>query len=104
MKLIVILAVLGLSVSDCNNSTTFVNPQPVPVVKDSEFCQQAEVHLKELKCISSTQPYTKKGKSFTQFCQEKQDQGISIEPKCLSNITSCDQMDVCTHTSTGVSK
>jgi DNA transposition AAA+ family ATPase len=57
-----------------------------------------------LQCIPTNQPYTKKGKSFTQFCQEKQAQGISIEPKCLSTIVSCDQMDVCTHTSTGASK
>ena len=71
-------------------------PHATPVVKDSDKCSVAETHLKDLNCIPKDQPYTKKGKTFTQFCQDKQEQGVFLNPACLATITSCDQMDCCT--------
>jgi len=77
-------------------------PHPTPVVTDTDWCEAAEVNLKSLGCIPSDKPYTKKGLSFTQFCQKKHDDGVFLNPKCLSNevtkVTGCEYVDVCTGT------
>ena len=78
--LIFLLFIIGCSNAHLNG------PHATPVVTDTDKCQLAEIHLKELKCIPTDQPYTKKGKSFTQFCQETQANGIFINPKCLSDL------------------
>ena len=60
-------------------------------------CLSAENHLKELDCISKTNPFTKKGKSFGEFCEETQENGIKLNTSCLINIKACDEMDICTN-------
>ena len=74
-----------------------VMPHKTPEVKDTEKCEAAEQHLKELTCIPTDKPYTKRGKSFTQFCQETQNAGVFINPVCLSEVKSCDEVDCCTN-------
>jgi len=66
------------------------------VPTDSEWCDLAENHLTELNCIEA-QP-TKKGVHFGAFCRELQQNGIFINPKCLAEIKSCSEVDVCTGT------
>jgi hypothetical protein len=56
------------------------------------------VNLQKLACIPIGKPYTDKGKSFTEFCQETQSAGISIHPDCLATITSCGQVNSCSTT------
>jgi hypothetical protein len=68
---------------------------PIPISKDIQYCQAAENHLKELGCIPKDKPYTAKGKSFSVFCQETMLNGVDLSPKCLYEIKSCDQMNVC---------
>jgi hypothetical protein len=68
---------------------------PVPIITNIEYCQPAEIHLKELGCIPIDKPYTVKGKQFNEFCQETMQNGINLNPKCLSTITSCTQMNAC---------
>lgn len=80
-------------------------PKPTPVVTGTDQCGAAEQNLHNLcnmdpvknnYCCQVVAP-TKKGKSYTQFCQEKQNQGIFLNPKCVSGVTSCDQIDPCTN-------
>lgn len=80
-------------------------PKPTPVVTDTDQCGAAEQHLHDLcvvdavknnYCCQIVAP-TKKGKGYTQFCQEKQSQGVFLNPKCVANVTSCDQIDSCTN-------
>jgi len=73
----------------------YPEPKPTPIVVDNYLCAAAETHLKELKCIGEGS-YTKKGKSFTIFCLETQQNGIFLNPKCLTEINSCEQIDSCT--------
>ncbi len=81
---------------------SYVPPQPTPVVKDTEWCQAAEVNLQQLECIPDDQPYTKKGLTFTQFCEQKHEDGVFLNPKCLATEvtekTTCSYIDVCTGT------
>lgn len=83
-----------------------VQPHPTPEVADTALCPNADEHLTQLcqadpvknkYCCQVVAP-TKKGKNFTQFCIEKQNEGLFLNPRCLSTVTSCDQIDVCTKT------
>ncbi len=73
-----------------------VKPTPTPVPTDTEWCDLAENHLTELNCVEG-QP-TKKGIHFGAFCRELQANGIYINPRCLAEVKSCAEVDVCTHT------
>lgn len=86
-------------------SNDITPPTPTPVVTDTDQCNAAEQHLNTLckadpvknnYCCQVVAP-TKKGKSYTQFCQEKQNQGVFLNPKCVSSVLSCDQIDPCTN-------
>jgi hypothetical protein len=70
-----------------------VVPEPiVPTVKGSEWCDEAEKNLLALGCEEGRP--TKRGKSFTEFCLEtQQDGGIDLNPQCLATIKSCDEVD-----------
>jgi hypothetical protein len=73
-----------------------VRPTPTPVPTDTEYCDLAENHLTELNCVEG-QP-TKKGVHFGAVCRELQSRGVFINPKCLTEIKSCAEVDVCTRT------
>lgn len=80
-------------------------PKPTPVPTGSEYCKLADMHLYDMcQADSNKNKYccevgakTKKGKTYTEFCIEKQNQGVFLNPKCLSTITSCNQIDACTN-------
>lgn len=73
-----------------------VQPHPTPVPTGSEFCDLAEKRLQDLQCAEGNP--TKKGERFGDVCRELQSKGIAIDPKCLSEIKTCADVDVCTHT------
>lgn len=73
-----------------------VKPQPTPIVTGTNYCDKAQENLLRLNCVEGHS--TKKGKPFAQFCRETQENGIFINPKCLSEITDCGQVDSCTPT------
>lgn len=82
-----------------------VTPKPTPIVVDTEMCDTADKHLAQL-CLADSEKNkyccmigspTKKGKTYTQFCIEKQNQGVWLNPRCVSQITSCEQIDNCTN-------
>lgn len=78
-------------------------PRPMPIVKDTEYCELAGKNLQEQKCIDDFNKFTPAGKSFKQFCEDKHKQGIYLNPQCLVNIKAKDsndcreQMNVCTY-------
>lgn len=102
MKRIIFCAVLFCLNTGCPQPP--VGPHPTPVVTDTNMCVPAEEHLQELckadpvknsYCCKVAAP-TKKGKTFTQFCIEKQNQGVFLNPRCLASVTSCDKINACT--------
>lgn len=68
--------------------------RPTPQVKDTNYCSLAEKHLKQLGC-EEAKPL-KDGTTFTQFCEATQGNGVFLNPKCLSQIKSCSEVDSCT--------
>ena len=81
-----------------------VPPRPTPIPTDTNMCANAEQHLDQLckadpsgnsYCCAVVAP-TKKGKTFTQFCQDKQNDGVALNPKCLSEVKTCGEIDSCT--------
>lgn len=90
----VFILLLSLFITNCASCQDDVR-QPTPVVKDSDFCEPAEINLKKLGCEEGNP--TKKGLTFTEFCLKTQNGGgIYLNPKCLSTITSCSKVDECT--------
>jgi len=102
LAIIIIPAILIITLLvNCKNEA-YVPPQPTPIVQDTEWCQAAEINLQQLDCIPDDQPYTKKGLTFTQFCEQKHEDGVFLNPKCLATEvtekTTCSYVDVCTGT------
>jgi hypothetical protein len=97
MKLIILFSILLIS---CASNKDYL-PHANPITLDNDYCAAAELNLKTLKCIPEDKPYTKKGKSFSEFCIDTQINGIFINPKCISTIQSCEDFtkDVCTEKS-----
>jgi hypothetical protein len=99
-NVLIFLIVLNLITIGCASRKP-VDPHPTPIVTDTDLCITADQHLQDIGCIPKGKPYTKKGKSFTQFCVETHNNGIFLNPKCLASISTCEQMDVCTNTISG---
>lgn len=106
MKLFLLL-LTAFSLNTCNttNGEAPTPPRPTPIVTDTSLCSSAEQHLQQMcdadksannYCCLVVAP-TKKGKSYAQFCQDKQNEGVFLNPKCVSTVTSCDQIDACTN-------
>lgn len=108
MKRISVIAAVIALVIGCSPShdLNIIGYRPTPVPIGTQYCSVAETHLSQL---CSTDPSenlyccqvvasTKKGKTFTQFCQETQNAGIALDPKCLSEVTSCLGIDKCVGT------
>lgn len=99
---LLIISSMFLVYVGCNNGTK-VPPHPNFVPTDTELCELAGKNLVVNKCIQDDKTFTKRGKSFKEFCEETQNNGIWLNPKCLSNIkadnvSSCqDQMNACTY-------
>ncbi len=74
----------------------FVPPRPQPIPVDTYMCELAERHLIALNCPEGRP--TKRGKPFAEVCKELQDNGIFVNPKCLSLVETCAGVDVCTGT------
>ena len=103
MKKFILCFIFFNIIAGCNQGATIAHPNP-SVIDDTDKCVDADQHLAQLCAVDSeknsyccaTESPTKKGKTFTQFCIEKQNEGVWLNPTCLSTITSCDQIDVCT--------
>jgi nitrous oxide reductase accessory protein NosL len=101
MKKVLVLMLFVLA-SACDNSSHKVPPRPTPVVTDVDYCKAAGENLQQKGCINDASSFTRKGKSFELFCQETAAAGVHLNPKCLTNINpknlkECEiMMDDCT--------
>lgn len=69
-----------------------------------QLCSEAALHLTALcqqdikaneYCCQVVAP-TKLGKSFAQFCREKESEGIDVNAICLAQVGGCSEIDQCT--------
>jgi hypothetical protein len=94
LKNILISISFILMLVSCNETNSMgnikLNPTP-DVVNDSLYCAPAEENLKRLGCPEG-QP-TKKGKTFTEVCQNASNNFIWFNPKCLASINSCSEIE-----------
>lgn len=63
------------------------------IAVDPDFCELAQNNLLKLHCPQG-EP-TKRGTPFAEVCKQVQSQGIGLNAKCLSSITSCLDIDKC---------
>ncbi len=98
MKIKYHLMAVVLALNSCHPTPSAdpVAPHPTPVPTDVEMCDAAEVHLIALGCPEG-QP-TKRGTRFADICRELSAAGIFPNPRCLANVKSCSEVDVCTGT------
>ena len=85
-----ILAHLMLSGATCRGPILHVVSEP----EDTDNCPAACQNLRALGC-SEGQPLPD-GTSCERFCVETQINGMPLNPTCIMQITSCDEVDVCT--------
>lgn len=97
------LIFVGAAVVSCAHNYDQI--RPTPVTGDSNMCAVASAHLSQLceqdpvknkYCCDVNAP-TLKVKTFTQFCIEKQYQGVALNPGCIANVVYCEQIDICTN-------
>jgi hypothetical protein len=91
MKINIITSLSILFLCQCASSHR-TGPIPAPEV-DDPACITAEANLK-IVCPEVAKP-TKKGKNFAQWCVETENNGINMNPKCLTVAKSCKDADLC---------
>jgi hypothetical protein len=83
-------ALLGLILLGCGGS-----PPPVAIEPDgTEFCAEACARLNDLGCAEG-QPLSD-GTSCEVFCIQTQEKGHPLNPSCVAEISSCDEISLCT--------
>lgn len=96
-KILTLLSIAVLLVA-CSSTTPIeirISPKDsLEEIKDTELCPLAEKHLKLLYCIPLNKSF-QNGETFTQFCEESQLRKIFLNPRCLSLISSCDEVKTC---------
>lgn len=69
------------------------------VVPDTNYCYSAEANLRNLQCRDSTGDLmwqNKSGEHFATTCKRIQEEGgVYINPKCISNAKTCEELNVC---------
>ena len=77
-----------------------VTPSPIPVV-DTDLCGQMCDHLATLNCEEGQPVYNNDlagpkdvpNQSCTDFCKELQDKGVPVNPRCVSTVKTCDEIE-----------
>ncbi len=86
----IILMAFALSGATCN-----FRPPPVPIEpSDTNKCEAACANLRSLGCPEG-QPL-EDGTTCEKFCKDTQEAGHPLNPTCISTISSCDEITVCT--------
>lgn len=81
-----------------------VLPPPNPPV-DTDLCGEMCTHLKSLGCEEGDDVYNndipgpvdEPNQSCEDWCAETQDKGVSINPRCVSQVESCEDIEVARH-------
>lgn len=102
MKIFLILSIFASSCGGLMVDESTDEPKPI-VVKNAtcesvyknlyNLCQADSV--KNAFCCETIEP-TKTGVTFQNFCKEVMSEGVDLNLSCLSTITSCGQINVCT--------
>lgn len=89
-KLIILslLALLAGCINQKDPYTWIITPQ------DSSFCKPACDRMKTLSCEEGLD--FEDGTTCEQFCIESQNNGHNLNPECVSRISNCDEIPVCT--------
>lgn len=91
------LRTLLLVLSACLSCTP--SPPIAPMPSDSAYCGAAGAQLLKLQCTDGEGHLlggqNASGQTYTVRCQTAESYGIPMAPECISNITSCDQVDTC---------
>lgn len=101
MKYIFSIFIFSFIIIGCEFSTPKVYHGQFREAKETEYCIKAEAHLKSINCeegndLKTINPKTKQSYTFTEFCEEEQDKGnVFLNPKCLSEILTCQDIDEC---------
>lgn len=95
-KFILLFVVLSTTIIACGPAQYPPRPRPTPVVTDTQYCDTAEANLIKLGCPEGKP--TKRGTRFGDLCRELHENGIFLNPQCLSTIVTCSAVDVCTST------
>ena len=95
MKKTIIFTLISTLIIGCQLTDNYITPpKPTPQVQDTKYCVLAEKRLLELGCEEGLP--LKDGTGFAKFCEDTQSNGIFLNPKCLSEIKSCEEVNVCT--------
>lgn len=101
-KVFIFTLLLSFLLVACPNTSESRRPPPL---NDTDYCLSAQQHLEELcqqnteinkYCCKVVEP-TKKQKDFKTFCKETMSKGINLNPKCISEVKKCEEIDVCTN-------
>jgi len=65
---------------------------PDPILDNIEACTDASKNIDKVCPKLSTTPA---GKPFDQFCREKMEQGVPMNPTCIIKASSCDGANAC---------
>jgi len=96
-KILLFLLCLTLLGANCNNTQNH-NLRPKPTAESTSYCKAAETNLLNV-CPLYAQPtktMISNGETFKDFCENTQNNGIFIDPECLSKVKSCGDIDICT--------
>lgn len=106
MRKFITLFITLLLIAGCQSNIGLTRPfnyRQTPAPTDADMCGSAQTHLTALCqanpvendfCCMTVNP-TAKGKSFAVFCEETENAGIQLNPKCLSAITKCEEINTC---------
>ena len=95
LQLLWLLFVLG-----CPPAIDAVVPPPNPPV-DTDLCGQMCTHLESLGCEEAKPVYNNDvegpkdvpNQSCPEFCKELQDKGVFVNPRCVSTVKTCDEIE-----------
>lgn len=98
MKYLALLALILLALG-CPPKDPVVPPPNPPV--DTDLCGEMCEHLKTLGCEEGEDVYNndipgpvdEPNQSCEDWCAEMQDKGVFINPRCVSKVESCDEIE-----------
>jgi len=74
-------------------------PAPIPPPPDTDFCDDAEVHLQQLQCHDRRGDpmwVNRNGEHFQETCRHAQEEGrIFFNPRCVSQAKTCEEANTC---------
>ena len=95
-KLILMCLALLVMAPDCGPPTPVPPPVPTPPVPpDTDKCVSACANLTKLHCSEGDPIKMSDGSVVTceQFCRDTQNQGVYLNPDCVSKVTKCSDVE-----------